>query len=139
MPSMSLPSQSQPIPIGYAKPGPFVVIRTCCGGDGDSGEYCTGMSQGGWWVNTNMYVFGFGFGTLDEEMHFLRPWNSFFTPNSSLQCAKLKGAKTYHISLKAAAIKYQYKYLHSHNHYHNVQMFYTAPIYIRTSSPNKDN
>lgn len=55
-----------------------------------------------------------------------------------------KWAKTYHISLKAAAIKYQYKYLHSHNqqttdHYHNVQMFYTAPIYIRTSSPNKDN
>ena len=72
---MSLPSQSQPIPIGYEKPGPFVVIRTCWTGDGDSGEYCTGMSQGGWWVNTNMYVFGFG--TLDEEMHFLRPWNSF--------------------------------------------------------------
>ena len=94
MPSMSLPSQSQPIPIGYAKHGPFAVIRTCCGGDGDSDEYCTGMSQGGWWVNTNMYVFvfvfGFGLGTLDEEMHFLRPWNSFFTPNSSLQCGKLK-------------------------------------------------
>ena len=89
MPSMSLPSQSQPIPIGYEKPGPFVVIRTCWTGDGDSGEYCTGMSQGGWWVNTNMYVFGFG--TLDEEMHFLRPWNSFFTPSSSLQCGKLKG------------------------------------------------
>uniref|UniRef100_A0A2N9FW75 Uncharacterized protein n=1 Tax=Fagus sylvatica TaxID=28930 RepID=A0A2N9FW75_FAGSY len=73
---MNLPLQSQPIPIDYAKHVPFVVLRTC--GDEDSGVNCTGTSPGAWWVSTNMYVLGLR--TLEEEMHFLRPWNSS-TPN----------------------------------------------------------
>lgn len=83
--------------------------------------------------------------TLSARCEHFLAWN--FKVKISLSLKRHiahKWAKIYHISLKAAAIKCQYKYLHSHNHqtadhYHNVQMFYTAPIYTRTSSPKKDN